>query len=217
MLSRRHTLALSAILCTGAVAGGSVINVPEDHPNIRDAIDAAVNGDTVVVAPGTYTGVANRNLDFAGKAITVRSTDPDDAEIVASTVIDCGQAGRAFLFQSGETPASVVDGLTITKGFATEGAGVFLVNGSGATIRNCVFIQNTTPDFNGVIQVGNNPVEPAELRILDCTIQDTERERVRPVQPSDGGCHRGGGGRGAGNGASSGQPGSRRLRHPRAR
>ena len=177
---QRSILCLCTTILAATAAGslfeeaarGSVIQVPADQPNIQAAIAAAVDGDVVVVAPGTYTGWANRNLDFAGKAITVRSTDPGDPAVVAATVIDCGQAGRGFIFQSGETPASVVDGLTIINGFATDGAGVFLLNGSGATIRSCVFSQNTVPDFRGVIQSGNNPVEPAELQIIDCTIQN---------------------------------------------
>ena len=177
---QRSILCLCTTILAATAAGslfdeaarGSVIQVPADQTNIQAAIAAAVDGDVVVVAPGTYTGWANRDLDFAGKAITVRSTDPGDPAVVAATVIDCGQAGRGFIFQSGETPASVVDGLTIINGFATDGAGVFLLNGSGATIRSCVFSQNTVPDFRGVIQSGNNPVEPAELQIIDCTIQN---------------------------------------------
>ena len=52
---------------TGAVAG--TIHVPSDQPTIQDAIDAAMDGDTVLVAPGTYF----ENIDFLGKAIVVTS------------------------------------------------------------------------------------------------------------------------------------------------
>ena len=145
--SQRSGCAFACAILLTTVADGATIHVPADHANIQEAIDAAVAGDTVVVAPGTYTGWANRDLDFGGKAITVRSSDPGDPAVVAATVIDCQQAGRGFIFQSGETSAAVVDGLTVTNGFAADGAGVLLLNGSGATIRNSVFTGNITPSF----------------------------------------------------------------------
>ena len=40
------------------------------YANIKDAIAIAINGDTILVADGTYTGPDNKNLDFGGKAIT---------------------------------------------------------------------------------------------------------------------------------------------------
>lgn len=51
----------------------ATIHVPFDQPTIQAGIDAAVAGDIVVVADGTYTGPGNKDLDFKGKAITVRS------------------------------------------------------------------------------------------------------------------------------------------------
>jgi len=102
--------ALTLILCS-TVALGDTIHVPADQPTIQDGIDAASNGDTVLVAADTYTGDGNKNLDFGGKAITVRSENGPE-----TCIIDCEGSGRGFHFHSGENPNSVVDGFKIING-----------------------------------------------------------------------------------------------------
>ncbi len=159
-----------AALAAAAGAEAEIIDVPADYATIQAAINASEDGDVVVVAPGTYTGIGNRDLDFGGRAITVRSADPQDAAVVAATVINCLQAGRAFFLHSGETVESVIAGFTITNGFATDGAGVYVLDASGATIRNCVFSGNFVPSSSGVIQSDNNPLESASLLIEGCMI-----------------------------------------------
>ncbi len=101
--------------------------MPIKYPRIQAAIDAGVNRDVVIVASGTYTGDGNRDLDFLGKAIMVRSVDPDDPNVVASTVINAGgnsgDSHRGFNFHSGEGAESVVAGLTIRSAFRGYGGG----------------------------------------------------------------------------------------------
>ena len=75
--------ALLAVPSTGLAAD---INVPDDQPTIQAAIGVASNGDVVIVAQGEYF----ENINFLGKAITVRSTDPTDPAVVAATIINGG-------------------------------------------------------------------------------------------------------------------------------
>ena len=132
---------------------------------IQAGINAATDGDEVVVADGTYTGADNKNLDFGGKAITVRSASGDPE----TCIIDCEEDGRGFYFHSGETRTAVVDGLTITNGLVVEdnGGGICCV-GSGPTIINCVLSANDAEQGSGggIHSEGGSPL------IKDCRFDD---------------------------------------------
>ncbi len=86
--------------------------------SIQTAIDTATDGDEVVVRAGTYL----ENINYLGKAITVRSSDPEDPDTVASTVIDGRGAqeedtfGSVVTFINGETSDSLLNGLTLLGG-----------------------------------------------------------------------------------------------------
>ena len=58
---------------------GPVHNVTQDirYLTIQMAIDAALDGDEIVLDPEGYTGPGDCDIDFEGKAITVRSTHPE--------------------------------------------------------------------------------------------------------------------------------------------
>jgi len=117
-----------------------------DHPydSIAEAIAAAADGMLVVVMDGTYTGAGNRDLSFNGKKIEVRSQNGP-----SRCVIDCGAAGRAFIFDSGESSDSVLRGLTITGGSAGKGGGVYC-NGASPIIRNNVIAGNSAQLGGGI-------------------------------------------------------------------
>jgi hypothetical protein len=110
-------LVLPAVLVASATFGiAATLEVPGHHPTIQAAIDAASSGDVVLVAPGTYL----ENIDFKGKAITVKSADGP-----AVTLIDGGnpvdpKKASVVTFATGEGPDSVLKGFTITHGLGTE-------------------------------------------------------------------------------------------------
>jgi parallel beta-helix repeat protein len=118
-----------------------------DYPTIQAAINVATTGDEIVLQPGTYTGDGNRDIDFLGKAITVRSENGPN-----NCIIDCNgteaEPHRGFCFHSGEDANSVVDGFTITNGYvaSTEydecGGGIYCEE-SSPTITNCTFSGNS--------------------------------------------------------------------------
>ena len=105
-----------------------LILVPADEPTIQAAIDAAQNGDTVLVAPGTY----NENLNFEGKAITVTSGATSYAD-AATTIINGTTDGPVVTFATNEPATAVLNGFTVQNGHASAASGL---NGGGISISN---------------------------------------------------------------------------------
>ena len=139
----------AAILLVAVNAGATTYLVrPDgsgDYPTIQAAIDAAVAGDIVELTDGTFAGDGNRDLDFLGKAITVRSASGDPE----TCILECGGSAtephRAFRFHNGETSAAEVTGLTITGGYIEEepwGGAMLCELNASPSIRSCVFRGN---------------------------------------------------------------------------
>ena len=175
----------------------ATIRVPDDYATIQDAIDNVLPGEIVEVAPDTYRGDGNRDIDFRGKAITVRSSDGPD-----STIIDCtGSEGhRGFYFHGYEGSGSVLRGFTIV-GATVPGSDVPSDSGrwnsspvnpvgggiycefSSPTIVDCIIKRCTTELGGGIGVVSGSPI------IIDCVIEDCRAGGVGRAES---------GGRGAG-------------------
>ncbi len=161
------------IICFAGFGFAAVHHVPANYTTIQAGIDASANGDTVLVAPGTYTGAGNRALDYGGKIIEVVS------ELGADwTVINCSGEDRGVFFHSGETSVALLDGFTITNGAATDcetqegggGGGIHILN-SSPTIRNCILRENLACWGIGIYIEGTaNPL------IEGCTVEDNQAQ-----------------------------------------
>ena len=153
------------------------LHVPGNFPVIQNAVNDANDYDVVIIAPGTYTGDGNRDIDFLGKAITVRSIDPNNPNIVASTIIDCNGTPQedhsAFIFQNHEGTDSILEGLTITNASGKLwGSGAIRCVDSAARISRCVIRDNNT---RGILCCTDR-WKPIIRSIIDnCTIVRNER------------------------------------------
>jgi len=130
----------SIVLFTGMVTAAER-HVPSEYATIQAAINACNNEDTVLVADGVYTGDGNRDIDFLGKAITVKSENGPE-----NCIINCQGSSdyrrRGFYFHNGESSNSVLDGFTIMNGYAVYGGGIYC-DGASPTIINNVIANNT--------------------------------------------------------------------------
>jgi hypothetical protein len=118
-----------------------------DVPDIRTGTVAASNGDTLLLADGVYTGDGNTEISYGGKAIVIRSESGDPHRCVIDCEADDIVWRRAFLFFSGEGPASALDGVTVMNGYGYEGSAVWCW-ASSPTIAN-VIIRRNVATFNG--------------------------------------------------------------------
>lgn len=129
-----------AVSCCGARTWNVGVGAGYDFAEIQPAIDAAQEGDTIVVSRGQYPG----GLEFRGRNITLRSTDPDDPEVVADTWIHTPEDDndamitrvRAITLTGQEDPNCVIQGLTLSGRASSNGGGI-LGQGSLASILQC--------------------------------------------------------------------------------
>ena len=131
------------------------IYVPFQYSTIQAAINASSNGDVVLIADGIWAGAGNVNLDYGGKAITVKSESND----LTLCVIDCENIvnTRGFYFHNGENATSVIRGVTIKDGNNAFGGGIFN-NSSSPTITNCIFTSNIASiDGGGIFNDLSSP------------------------------------------------------------
>jgi hypothetical protein len=134
---------------------------------IQYGINTAIAGDTVQINPGIYTGVGNYDIDPCGKSITIQSINPEDAGVVANTIIDPEKNGRGFYIHNHEDANCVISGLTIRNAYTVtdyDGAGVYCLN-SNATIKNCIIQDGHATGSGGGICTFSN------LTITNCIIK----------------------------------------------
>ena len=135
-------LAYSAMPCTSGTirvdwSGGG------DYLTIQEGIDAAVDGDTVLVAAGVYTGDNNVAISFGVFNIVLMS------ELGAEqTVVDGDGSARAFRIMSGVDTTTVIQGFTLRNCYGNDNGGAMRLIQSSPTIKDCIFHDNTV-FYNG--------------------------------------------------------------------
>ena len=177
----KKLLSLNLFLLASLFTFSQIINVPADFPTIQEGINAASDGDTVLIAEDTYL----ENINFTGKAITVASNfiiDGDTSHI-RNTIIDGSQPddpdlGSVVTFNSEEDTTSILCGFTVTGGTGTliqegnfdlkAGGGINFVRSGGKVLNNYIeynIVNYQELTMGGGISAGG-PIDPLPWLVL---------------------------------------------------
>lgn len=188
-----------------------IINIDTDAPNdpgtgiagdpflrLQDAINYASSRDILLVADGTYTGIGNRDLNFHGNELHLKSQNGPD-----TTIINCqaseSQQHRAFYFHSAETQYAVVEGLSLFNGYYDKGGAIYCDSNCCPIIKNCIiaannaakggaaYCHNSNTNFINCTIIDNNATETAGAfycsldspKITNSIIQDNSPNQIQ--------------------------------------
>lgn len=171
------TAVLILLVAFSTAAYSTTLHVPTTYPTIQAAINAAAVGDTVLLEPGIYHGDGNRDIDFIGKDITVRSRDLNPATCTIACQGNNYVTHRGFIFQSGESSQARLEGITISGGVLSyyfneeDGGGILCSNGSSPIIRNC-----RVTNCSAIMYGGGLAVLDSSPTIIDCKFDNNYSE-----------------------------------------
>ena len=153
-MRRIIVLSVSVVALVASAAGATCVIHDDgsgDYPTIQDAIAAGCTD--IVLTDGVFRGEGNRDIDFGGVGITVRSQSGDPELCVIDCEGSMENPHRGFYMPSGATTAAVIQGLTITNGFAVGGdpegcGGGIVCFSSSPTVIDCRLVNNWA-DYGG--------------------------------------------------------------------
>jgi len=158
---------IALVLALPGAAAATVRTVDDsggaDFTTIGEAVAACVDGDTILVRAGTYTGPQNRGILIDGMNIAVVGESG-----YLLTTIDCEGQDRAFYLTGAHDTTTVFRGLSVVNGDATatrytSGGAILMFSGAPALVEDCYFGNNTASD-GGAIASGTANV----ARMRDC-------------------------------------------------
>ena len=173
----------------------TTINIPADYTTIQEGINASVDGDTVLVAQGTYS----ENLILANEIVLTSHAIYDDLDSqwldndnINNTIISGAHIGSCLVIRDGNIEPTII-GLTFQDGIGTSmlvtncnlitqnrSGGAILIYKAYPTINYNRFINN---GFSG--NAGQNTANGGAISHLsDDDIEfDEDRNNSTPLLP----------------------------------
>ena len=153
------------------------------YPDLQQALSVAVSGDEIHVADGTYKPTSTTNVSISFQLKTgvalyggyagYGAADPDARDYANNPSILSGEINNNSNLNgnsthvvngSGVTSTAVLDGFTVTAGYANSTAtnggngGGLLVTSGSPTIQNCLFANNqAAASYGGAISISSSP------------------------------------------------------------
>ncbi len=128
-------LALAALAAT-ATAGTIHVdwNGGGDYTTLWAANTAASDGDTILVAPGTYSGAQNTEVNLYAKNLVFESEGGPEA-----TIIDGESSHGGFYITNGQDSTTVVRGFTFLNCYRPSNGAAFEISNTAPIVEDCVF------------------------------------------------------------------------------
>jgi len=130
---------------------------------IQEALDAAGNGMTIYVRPGTY----RENLQFWGRRLQLVGVNAEEPEGASFPILEGAEPGPAVSFTRGEGLDCVLMGFVITRGTGDQASAVYC-HSSSPTIANCLIVGNRSTRADGAAVYCHN----SHAALVNCTIAD---------------------------------------------
>jgi predicted outer membrane repeat protein len=150
----KHLRFLPCLFFGASLLHAGVIKIPADYPTIQAGITAAVPGDTILLAPGVYTGAGNRDIMIPSKKFCLLSEAG-----AAATIIDCqgtvSDQHQAFRFTSGGGTSHTIEGITVRHGYGYLQGGALYISNASPTFKSCVFSDNAGHHGGGFYITGS--------------------------------------------------------------
>jgi hypothetical protein len=150
-MNRIFIISALAVFYIPFSAYSTIINIPADYPTIQQGINASINGDTVLVQPGTYG-----RINFNGRNIVLGSLflTTGDTSYISQTIIDGDSVESVIVFESGEDSTAIISGFLIQNGNSYFGGGVSCDSSSPLIIYN--YVMENYALYGGGINCNNN-------------------------------------------------------------
>ncbi|MDD3740207.1 MAG: T9SS type A sorting domain-containing protein [Bacteroidales bacterium] len=131
-------------------AHSSAIQVPQDFSTIQLAIDNSQNGDTVIISEGIYY----ENINFNGHSIFLTSmyVYNNNPTSIYNTIINGNGLNSVVTFNSDESSSTVLNGITIENGNASNGGGIHILNAS-PILSNLQIQNNSSENYGGGVYI----------------------------------------------------------------